>query len=125
MKWSALDAADCFVLPSYSEGLSMALLEAMGVGVPVIATRACNMPEITTADTGWEIDATADALSEALAAVLSMPEEKIWAKGRNGTRLIASRYSTAQVTRQMAEVYRFVLDGTPPEITTLLPGESR
>ena len=36
---SCLTAADFFVLPSYVEGMSNAMLEAMGRGLPVIATR--------------------------------------------------------------------------------------
>ncbi len=125
MKWSALAASDCYVLPSYSEGLSMALLEAMGAGLPVIATRACNMPEITEYDAGWEIEVNADALTSSLGGFLERPTEENGAKGRNGARLIGSRYSPAQVTRQMAEMYSFVLDGVRPRNVELLMGGAR
>lgn len=125
VKWSALDAAEGFVLPSYSEGLSMALLEALGVGVPVIATRNCNMPEITTSDAGWEIEATVPALVTALKALLSSAPEGNWTKGRNGVRLVAERYTPAAVARQMAAVYEFVLGGPAPETVQQLPGGAR
>ena len=125
MKWSALAAADCYVLPSYSEGLSMALLEAMGAGVPVIATRACNMPEIKTFDAGWEIEPNVEALMSSLGGFLKRPVEENWAKGRNGAELIRSRYNPAQVTRQMAEMYSYALDGTQPRHVELLMGGAR
>ncbi len=39
------EIADAFILPSHSEGLPMAVLEAWAAGLPVLMTEACNLPE--------------------------------------------------------------------------------
>lgn len=111
MKWSALAAAECFVLPSFSEGLSMSVLEAMGAGVPVLLTHACHMPEVSQAQAGWEIDARVEPLIELLQFILSRSPEANRETGRRGAQLIAERYGPAKVAEQMAALYEFALHG--------------
>ena len=115
LKWSALAAAECFVLPSYSEGLSMATLEAMSLGVPVIVTTNCHLPEVSRTGAGWEIEATEPALREALEAMLTAGPEKNGERGLLGRGLVADRFSWEQVGRQMAELYRWISDGVRPQ----------
>ncbi len=51
-----LQAADAFVLPSRSEGVSNALLEAMSYGLPAIATNVGGNREVIADTSLWTID---------------------------------------------------------------------
>lgn len=67
-----LRQADVFALPSRSEGLSNALLEALATGVPAVASRTGGIPEVLGRGGGMmvppgDVDALADALVETLA----------------------------------------------------------
>lgn len=122
MKWSALAAAECFVLPSRSEGLSMSALEAMGAGVPVIVTKPCNMPEVPTIGAGWEIELTVEELIGTLSAMLGQSQAMNREIGIRGQNRIAERYGWDTVARQMAQVYAWVQGGGPPEDVEVLRG---
>lgn len=93
LKSAALAAADVFVLPSYSEGFSVAILEAMAAGRPVLISAPCHFPEAATLGCGWEINPTADELDKALNEALSAPAETLRAMGEAGRHLVAERYS--------------------------------
>lgn len=120
MKWSALAAAEIFVLPSYSEGLPMGVLEAMGAGVPAIVTQNCNLPEIAEYRVGWEIEANAAALSAAIQEALEQSPQQNQVTGRRGCDLVTKRYNSRHVAQAMAEVYGYVLSGIPPKTVELL-----
>ncbi len=113
MKWSALAACECFVLPSYSEGLSIATLEAMGAGVPVILTENCNLPEIVEQRAGWQVRAEEEDLAAALEAWLDHSPSANKTRGQRGAALVRERYSWSGVAKQMAAVYAWVAAGSP------------
>ena len=120
MKWSALAAAECFVLPSFSEGLSVSVLEAMGMGLPVIVTQPCNMPEVAHYDAGWEIQPTVPELTTALRTFLNNGEFENRAIGLRGVSLIETRYTWPIVAGQMAEIYRWMQGGPIPHTVDLI-----
>ena len=77
---------DVFVLPSLSEGLSLALLEAMASGKPVVATRVGGNPElIDHGKTGFLIQSEdeKDLAAANLLNLLSDPGmmQQIWPAG--------------------------------------------
>jgi len=70
-----LRAADVFVLPSLLEGLPNTALEAMSVGLPVVATRVDGVPEaVVDGETGLLVPPEdSAALAEALGKLLAEP----------------------------------------------------
>lgn len=73
-----LDQADVFVLPSVSEGLSNAVLEAMAMELPVVTTTAGGMVEAVEHDVeGVLVPPRApDALADAITALLGDPDRR-------------------------------------------------
>jgi glycosyltransferase involved in cell wall biosynthesis len=120
LKWSALAASECFVLPSYSEGLSVSTLEAMGVGLPVIITEQCNLPDVARFDAGWIIKANAGRLNVVLNECLQNSHEINRQIGARGRALIQEKYNWPAVAGQMSEVYRWVQGGPAPDSVEIL-----
>jgi glycosyltransferase involved in cell wall biosynthesis len=113
MKWSALAASQLFVLPSRSEGLSMAALEAMGMGKPVLLTRQCHVDQLLEQECGWQIEPDVNQLEAALRDFLRSPQ-RARTKGANGRRLVETRHSWELIGARMRALYgRFVSSQTP------------
>jgi glycosyltransferase involved in cell wall biosynthesis len=119
-KWAALAACEGFALPSYSEGFSVAVLEALAAGRPVIITPGCNFPEAGEAGCGVLVKPSEEGLAAALRAMLERSPAENAAMGARGADLVRRRYSWPVIGRQLAEVYDWILDGGPkPEFVFL------
>lgn len=106
-----LAAADCFVLASSEEGFSLATIEAMLAGVPVVATRSGGPQEILRdGETGVLVPVRdPEVLAAGLARVLSGDRHEI---GRMvaAARLDAERrYSEEAMVQRYEQLYREVV----------------
>ncbi len=111
-----LQAADLFVLPTWSEGISNALLEAMGAGLPCIATRVSgNIEVIGHNDTGLLVEpGLPPGLAEAVARLLEDPTLRNML-GRNARQRVQTMYSATQMVANYRSLFtRLVVDGRIP-----------
>jgi poly(glycerol-phosphate) alpha-glucosyltransferase len=119
-KTATLSQADAFILPSYSEGLPMAVLEAWSHNLPVIMTPQCNLPEGFSANAALKIDTDPSSISETLLQLFSMNKEELQNFGKNGYQLVKNKFTWPLVADQMYQVYEWVLgNGSRPEYVRL------
>jgi glycosyltransferase involved in cell wall biosynthesis len=114
-KWGAFAAATAFVLPSQSEGMPVSALEAMAMGVPVIVTKACNLPTVSQYKAGWEVEVNVSSLQTALLECLQNTPETNQLIGRRGKQLTTERYSWPVILQQFHELYNWLLAGASPD----------
>tara|TARA_B110001469_G_scaffold85174_1_gene80603 strand:- start:1031 stop:2164 length:1134 start_codon:yes stop_codon:yes gene_type:complete len=100
-KHAAFCSSDVFVLPSYSEGLPMAVIEAASYGLPVIQTTECNFPALTEVGGAFECLPNVDDIMQCLRRVTSASEEELKQRGLAGRQLVAERYSWTQVAKDL------------------------
>ncbi|MPZ50798.1 MAG: glycosyltransferase [Dehalococcoidia bacterium] len=101
-----LHAADIFVLPSYSEGMSNSLIEAMACGLAVISTRVGAAEEMIEDGRSGLIVAPGDraGLAEALNRLIASPELRA-SMGRLAAETTAARYSISGVADAIEAAY--------------------
>lgn len=113
-KWGALKAAQLFVLPSYSEGLSVSVIEAMGMRLPVLISKQCNVPEVASMGCGWTIAPLLEPLTETLNEFFRTPASERQRFGANGRRAVAAVYDWNHIGKQISAVYQWLEGGSKP-----------
>ena len=106
-KKAALARADAFVLPSLSEGFSIAILEAMACALPVLLTPECHFPDAVAARAAIEAQPDAASLEAGLRALMEQSADERAAMGARGRDLVARKYSWPSVAAQWKQLYQW------------------
>lgn len=102
-KVQMLNAADLFVLPSRAEGFSVAALEAMAAGNPVVLSEECNFPEVTSQGVGWLCRTDIASVRDTLATALSESTETLQRRGSHARSFVAERYAWRRVSETLCQ----------------------
>jgi glycosyltransferase involved in cell wall biosynthesis len=114
-----LAASDLFVCPSvWDEALGNVILEAMGTGLPVVASRVGGIPEVVRdGETGLLVPPRdAAALAGAIASLLDDPARR-QAMGRAGRRVVEEDFSMERAITATVDLYE--------ELAGVAPGPAR
>ena len=116
---AVLASCDLFLLPSTSEGFSIATIEAMVQGIPIIATRSGGPEEIVTPDVdGVLIPAgSSECIAEAVTRLAAAPAERERLR-RSAALTVARRFSLESQAAAYEAIYRDLL-GLPPACQAL------
>lgn len=105
-KRAAFAAAHAFVLPSHSEGLPVAALEALASGVPVVLSEACNLPQVAESRAGFVVPPDTAGIAAALRTLYSMPQTARRDMGMRGRQLVASGFTWPRIAARTLACYR-------------------
>ncbi|GAA1716407.1 glycosyltransferase family 4 protein [Fodinicola feengrottensis] len=116
----AYAAADVFCMPSIAELQSIATMEAMSSGKPVVAADAMALPHLVRpGENGWLFEpGDVDGLARRLQELLGDPLLRA-TFGAASSRIIAS-HDIATVLSTFEDIYRAVIDGSPADLVEQL-----
>lgn len=104
-KFASYAAADFFILPSKSEGLPMAVLEAWQAGLPALMTEACNLSGAFEDGAALRIGERVEEIASGLAEAMALPAPARREMTAAGQAFLARSYGERRIVARMIALY--------------------
>lgn len=104
-----LTEASAFILPSFSEGLPMSVLEAWAYALPVVITPHCNLPEGGEAGAALLCKPKPESIADSLISLFSMSANQRTEIGLKGRRLVERQFSWPHIADETIRLYKSLL----------------
>ncbi len=115
-KSDILKASTSFVLPSFSEGLPIAALEAMAYGLPCLLSSSCNLPEAYEKGAAISAEPDSQNIAESLKKLFLLPSPQLKSMGEAGIKLVSCNYNWKTIGEQTEHLYEWIKSkNNPPD----------
>lgn len=118
-KQACFDAADLFVLPTYSENFGIAVAEALANELPVITTTGAPWQDLVEYSCGWWVTPGVEGASGALIEALKCNPDELRKMGQRGRQLVIDKFSWDKIGSAALEVSGWLLDPSRPKPDTV------
>ena len=108
-KNEVFNKSDFYILPSFSEGLPSAMLEAMGFGLIPIITEGCNFPDAFIHNLGVKITTEKDSIRKTLEETSAWDRTIMHEKSNKNRDFIRLHYSINAITKMQMELFNKIL----------------
>lgn len=105
LKKDLLARADLFCLPSVGEGFSMAILESLASGTPVMISPGCYFPEVENAGAGRVVAIEPEIMARTLVELMGN-SHVLTEMGHKGRSFVAENYTWDMIAAKHEDAYR-------------------
>lgn len=109
-KQEILSTSDAFVLPSFSEGMPMSILEAWAYKLPVILTPQCNIGESQNSKSYLEVFPEVESIANGITKLMEMTDFERHELGLAGFRRVADEFKWSNIANEFITVYEWLLN---------------
>jgi poly(glycerol-phosphate) alpha-glucosyltransferase len=111
------DKAECYrtcdaiILPSFSEGIPMVVLEAWSHRKPVLMTPQCNLSDGFSAHAAIQVETTPESIRQGLRTLFDMSINDRQSMGQRGFKLVSEGFTWPRIASQMRSLLTWVVEG--------------
>src|SRR5690606_17504558 len=111
-KYDAFDASDFFILPSYSEGSPMVVIDALAYGVPVITTKSSSWVDLNKYNCGYWVDIDKNEIKKALYMMINLNDEQLIQYSINAKSLAQKKYLWDEISKKTVAMYKWLISNS-------------
>ncbi|PPC74954.1 hypothetical protein C4K68_23570 [Pokkaliibacter plantistimulans] len=104
-----LKNSDAFILPSFSEGLPMSVLEALSYGVPNLINKNCNIDNIFKEDVAFNIGTNEEEIQNGIIEFVKLNNSEVEKVRFKSLEFVKKNYSWEVVAPQYISMYKELL----------------